>query len=588
MKNFKTIILCTLIFNVILLNALIPQAENKQSLLKTTDAFVLEDLNFDLIQSEPIIITRDSDFLIFPGSGTSEDPYRIENYNITTSEYLCGVNITGTSKYFVIQNCLIDAIDVGIWIFYTAEGTVRIINNTCINNNLYGINVRFTSDVVISDNKVFSSGEGGISAIFSDNLLVRNNLCFSSKKNGISLNYIESAIVENNTCFDNKNGLELFNARDTEIRNNLFFNNSENGLISQSDASVIIQANILEKNLNAGLFCKDSDNIRIQANNFSENMIGIHLQGNLKSRIFNNSITKNSGRGIKFDQTNNSIISYNYIKLNTGYGVFVNESNHNVIHHNNFIDNNQGGISQAFSREGVNNTWYEKETEEGNFWSNYIGVGNYLIEGIPYSYDIFPLLEPAIPPLELGSSRNKILISTITSGVILFIGIIGFITIYFPIIKHRRNLKHKMDLAYSKDVGVALFRFGIESDELLIKDDFGSLKINLDEFIGYCYVTIGQGQRYETGVYGPVPSPSLPGHNVIIFSFWGKDDAEGDPRMEDKQYYLLTVIFPEERNDYLIENKTMNERFQTYIKKFEYPNRMSVDEINHFREIVFV
>jgi len=60
-----------------------------------------------LTNHDPIEITSDEDFLAFPGSGTYEDPYLIENYNITSSTSF-GIHITSTTKHFLIRNCYID------------------------------------------------------------------------------------------------------------------------------------------------------------------------------------------------------------------------------------------------------------------------------------------------------------------------------------------------------------------------------------------------------------------------------------------------------------------------------------------------
>ncbi len=588
MKNYRTLIFCLLILNVVFLTER-PFNTEKGTTNVVAEEFVFPKTNnLNLIQRDPINITSDSDFESFPGTGTLEDPYRIENWNITTSDSICGINVTGTSMHFIIQNCFIEAVDIGIWIFYTAEGTTKIVNNTCIGNSLYGIDVRFTSKTVISNTILYNNKEDGISSIFSDNLEVKDNVCFSNKKNGISLHYCESATLVNNSCFNNTNGLEFFNARDTRILQNHCFNNTENGIYSTEEVNTESEGNILEYNQNSGIYYKKSDNINIHSNNCTANQIGIQIYDTTNTDVFNNSISNNGGKGILSERTNYCVMSYNNIINNTGYGVYLNDTSNNVVHHNNFIENNQNGISQAYSREGANNTWYEIETEEGNFWSNHIGEGRYFIEGIPYSYDLYPLSEPTVAPLQPKAHRNRVLISTITIASILLTGIISFLIFYFPILKRKSHLRKRRLIAYSNDVGVALFRFGSEGDELLVKDDFGSLELNLDVFIGYCYVTIGQGQRYETGVFGPVPAPSLDNHNVIIFSFWGKDDLQGDPRLGDKQYYLVSVIFPEEKNDYLIDIKTMNERFSNYIGKFEFPNRMSIEELNYFREIVFI
>ncbi|UJG43477.1 MAG: hypothetical protein K9W46_14045 [Candidatus Heimdallarchaeum endolithica] len=60
-----------------------------------------------LTAHDPIANTSDSDFSIFPRTGTPDDPYIIEGFNITTiSDY--GINIRYIAKYFIIHNCYVD------------------------------------------------------------------------------------------------------------------------------------------------------------------------------------------------------------------------------------------------------------------------------------------------------------------------------------------------------------------------------------------------------------------------------------------------------------------------------------------------
>ncbi|GAI55750.1 unnamed protein product, partial [marine sediment metagenome] len=136
-----------------------------------------------LIPHDPISITSDNDFEVFPGTGTIEDPYIIEGYNITT-EY-AGIYIRGTTKYFVISNCYIDAGDYGIYIWNIANGTATVINNTC-NNNKYGI--------------WFDS---------SGNSTIANNTCSNNDGYGIYLYFSGSSTITNNTCSNNKYGIYI-------------------------------------------------------------------------------------------------------------------------------------------------------------------------------------------------------------------------------------------------------------------------------------------------------------------------------------------------------------------------------------------
>ena len=67
-----------------------------------------------------------------------------------------------------------------------------------------------------------------------------------------------------------------------------------------------------------------------------------------------------------------------------------------IIHHNIFINN--GATVQAYD-EGTDNIWYDIETNEGNYWSEWSGTGEYLIDGSSGSIDPYPLGEAFIPEL---------------------------------------------------------------------------------------------------------------------------------------------------------------------------------------------
>ena len=65
------------------------------------------------ITSDSIEITSNSDFLNqgWPGTGTLEDPYVIENLQII-SDRIC-ISISGTTDHFIIKNCSLNSEDLG-------------------------------------------------------------------------------------------------------------------------------------------------------------------------------------------------------------------------------------------------------------------------------------------------------------------------------------------------------------------------------------------------------------------------------------------------------------------------------------------
>jgi len=113
-----------------------------------------------LTEHDPIIIASDSDFSIFPGAGTPEDLYIIEGFNITTiSDY--SIYIHDTTKYFIIRNCYVDAVERGIYLYNIADGTATITNNTCMNND-HGIYLYDSNSATLTNNTCTNNNDHGI------------------------------------------------------------------------------------------------------------------------------------------------------------------------------------------------------------------------------------------------------------------------------------------------------------------------------------------------------------------------------------------------------------------------------------------
>ena len=111
--------------------------------------------------------------------------------------------------------------------------------------------------------------------------------------------------------------------------------------------------------------------------------------------IENNTLMFNGAYGFQILSSQNGLIMYNDVKNTTNYAVYL-ETNiiTFVLHHNNFLGNNIGGTSQALDDDITGSpfvTWYDTATNEGNFWDDYSGTGNYSIDGTANNYDPYPL-----------------------------------------------------------------------------------------------------------------------------------------------------------------------------------------------------
>ena len=396
----------------------------------------------------PIEILSDQDFITysFSGDGTSENPYVIQNLNITTlADY--GIFITNTTKCFIIHNCFIDANYGGIFIANIAPNTAIIENNIFTNNVYFGLLLNNTSDAVISNNECFNNNIG-LAFQFTNNLIIKENYCYQNSSHGISVlfsyniaihsnfisqgyygisfSHVDHSSIENNTIRDNlfsgisidtcnsiivrfNNcstsvfGIECLHSQYLTISNNTCDNNYDGGIFLSDTDSTNITSNFSFKNKHSGIRISICNMILIEANLCRQNShSGIYIfQGDFyiaNPPITQNNLCEENTYGISIYSSDYTDISYNIILKNYKYGVFLDEdSNRNKVHHNDFIDNNINGTKFGSSQgydDGFGNLWYDASSSEGNYWSDHKGTDGYLIDGLAGSYDNFPFKNP--------------------------------------------------------------------------------------------------------------------------------------------------------------------------------------------------
>ena len=368
MKKKTIIILLILTLSIYALNI------NVQSVVTENN---YRPTSIELTPHDPISITSDGNFTdySFQGTGTEVDPYIIEGYNITTTEYY-GILISGTTKYFIVRNCYVDAGSYGIYISNVADGTATVINNTC-NNNDYGIYLYYSVLSTVANNTCSDNSYEGIWLDYSGSSTVTNNTCTNNNWDGILLEDSVLSTVTNNTCndnsYDNGCGIALWSSGGSTVINNTC-NNNDYGIIVFFSSSSTVFNNMCNNN----------------------SLVGIMLSTCDSSIVTINTCSNNYYNGIYLDDSAFCVITYNLIQENgEEYGVQLESSDNNRIHHNTFVDNNPGGTSQAYD-EGINNYWYDTETSEGNFWSDWSGTGSYSIAGSADSFDLYPLEEPVV------------------------------------------------------------------------------------------------------------------------------------------------------------------------------------------------
>ncbi|MHA1347344.1 MAG: right-handed parallel beta-helix repeat-containing protein [Candidatus Heimdallarchaeaceae archaeon] len=227
-----------------------------------------------VFNADPIQIASDAELDDYDGSGTFEDPYRIEDLVINSIDF-DGIYIHDTSYYFIIRNCtIVTPNSYGIDIYNVETGTANVWNCTII------------------------AGISGIRVRNSNYPNIHNNTVDSASTAGIELSSCYSPDIIDNTVFNCFMGISLVSCYYSYIFLNDIFDNSDDGIHIVS-----------------------SNYATIDANTCDNNIVGISVQSSFNSQILNNFCTTNDGYGVLAEYSDySSIIGNNFSEC--GIGIF--------------------------------------------------------------------------------------------------------------------------------------------------------------------------------------------------------------------------------------------------------------------------
>ncbi len=469
----------------------------------------------DYTSQTPIIITHNDNFSLYPitGTGSALDPYRIENFNITSVTEETAISISHTTKHFIIKNCYLRPTTTGISIYNVSQGTAQIVDNiieglsvdsgagiyirstnsTFVANNTYlkpltysaAFDLEFAHHTEIFNNTVFdvfphylitflpvydsvsvtvtnntvNQIHMGMSIFKGSNAIIANNTVKEALNYGIILSECPNSIIDNN-ILDNCGflAIDIYDSL-SNITNNVILNkgiriiasdssqyrlyNVENNKVNNKDYGYFIDSpdltldsstysqihalncsNIVIENFNTNdisfvIILRECSDPSITHSNFnyaiypavlldncSTPEIAFNLFSNCEqglsvyrsdfATINNNTFIFQFFEALMVDNSHNASITYNLFQEgNTGVWLGSNSHN-NSLHHNTFH------YSSAFD-EGENNTWYDPVAQQGNYWWDYSGSGNYTIPGPSRSNDTYPLF---VPPVDIIPEFN--------------------------------------------------------------------------------------------------------------------------------------------------------------------------------------
>ncbi|MHA1316618.1 MAG: right-handed parallel beta-helix repeat-containing protein [Candidatus Heimdallarchaeum aukensis] len=274
---------------------------------------------------------------------------------------------------------------------------LSLFNNT-VNNKLIGYFTKQNNIVV--DQSIY----GQILIIECSNVFISNQT-ISETNVAISVYNSNSILISNNTLMSNDKGIFLFQTYDFAIERNFLENNSLNGLeINDCTKFNIVDNEIINNRKGIELFIVDGYSIsNINKNTIKENLEeGLSLNTVNNLNISENFIYKNLV-GIYAYYSSNVYIVANSFEVNYLYAITLMESVNNFyIYYNLFATNNLENKNESQCLDnGVNNLWYNPDTEKGNYWTDLNDQKVYSIGGSAGSIDAYPM-DPFIvdyPPL---------------------------------------------------------------------------------------------------------------------------------------------------------------------------------------------
>lgn len=187
------------------------------------------ELNFEsliddkgYIPHDPINIQNNNDFTeengVIGGSGTEEDPFIIEGWEINGSGY--GIRIYHTTSYFIVRNCRLTGV-LAIEFYDVKFGAISTI---ITDGNDIGAYVRSSSNITIQDSILY----GTYGLLLYDSMFISVNNCSASSSNefySIYLLDLHFSTLSNMAASEGIFGIYIKECSNTLIRDFDIYNN---------------------------------------------------------------------------------------------------------------------------------------------------------------------------------------------------------------------------------------------------------------------------------------------------------------------------------------------------------------------------
>lgn len=268
------------------------------------------------------------------GSGTSNDPYTIENVLINGWASTHCLIVRKSNAFFIIQDSIfMNCSDTISGMVLSEVQNGELVNVSCLYNKGTGMSVAFSNNITISESTIKNSRKKGIIIDNCADVSLLNN---TIKQNSEYETWITNSI--NITLYNTfSDGLRIEDSSIIEIMSSTI-----TSLVSGLWTGVLLdnshKCSILNSEVNRGMNLIDSHN-----NTISDSTIagGIRLETSDSNYISNNTASKGGGTGIDVYHCEKNTIFQNYVTGST-YGIHISGSHFTNVSENIVTLNNEG------------------------------------------------------------------------------------------------------------------------------------------------------------------------------------------------------------------------------------------------------
>ncbi len=234
--------------------------------------------------SGPIMISGNEDFVNkarmngWPGNGTSDNPYIIENLVIVTNQWATnGIHIENTDVYFIIRNCTITTSGDG-WpptypsgIYLSNVYNAVLMNNTALGCKGFGYYLSGVHDTMLINNTALQNNQGGYFLSWSSNATLINNTAHGNVHHGFFLDSsINLTLITNRAINNSDTGYYLKSSSNNTLMENIAVFNALGFELEDSSNHDVLLGNIVHDNLGS-FFLLYSQYNRLESNKIYQN-----------------------------------------------------------------------------------------------------------------------------------------------------------------------------------------------------------------------------------------------------------------------------------------------------------------------------